>query len=71
LPGEQPVIEFAYASIVSIRDIEEREKFTLDNLWVKRPGTGIPAAELGLTLGRRARRSLKSDVTLTPEDIVK
>ena len=69
-PGEQPVIDFAYASVVTIRGLEEGEPFTLDNLWVKRPGTGIPAADLSRILGRTARRSLKTDVQLKSEDIV-
>ena len=38
-PEEQVVIDFAYASVVSIKDIEPGETL-VDNIWVKRPGTG-------------------------------
>ena len=40
LPEEQPTINFAYSSVVSIKDIKKGEKFTKENIWVKRPGTG-------------------------------
>ena len=40
LDEEKPVIDFAYASIVSIKNIKKGEKFSLDNIWVKRPGNG-------------------------------
>ena len=37
---EEPTINFAYSSVVSIKDIKKGEKFTEENIWVKRPGTG-------------------------------
>ena len=40
LPEEQPTINFAYASIVSIQDIQKDELFTKDNIWLKRTRTG-------------------------------
>lgn len=70
LPEEQPVIDFAYASIVTIRDIEEGESFTLENVWVKRPGGGIPASQLSDVIGRRTRRPLLANVAIMPEDIL-
>ena len=40
LKEEQPTIDFAYASVVSLTPIARGEKLSLKNLWVKRPGTG-------------------------------
>ena len=40
LPEEQVTIDFAYASVVSIKPIVKGEKLTALNVWVKRPGTG-------------------------------
>jgi len=55
LAEEQPTIDFAYATVVSIRSIKAGETLTRDNLWVKRPGTGeILAAEYDQLLGKRA-----------------
>ena len=45
LAEEQPTIDFAYACVVAIRDIAAGERFTVDNVWVKRPGTGEIRAE--------------------------
>lgn len=55
LPEEQPTIDFAYATVVSIRDIKAGESFSKENIWVKRPGTGeILAADYEYVLGRKA-----------------
>ena len=37
---EKPTIDFAYASVVTIKEIKKGEKFSMNNIWVKRPGTG-------------------------------
>ena len=42
---EKPTIDFAYATVVTIKEIKAGEKFTKDNIWVKRPGTGEILAE--------------------------
>jgi N-acetylneuraminate synthase len=69
LPEEKPTIDFAYASIVTIRPVKKGEPFTMDNLWVKRPGTGkLLAKDFPAVLGRRATRDLPADVQLAPVD---
>jgi N-acetylneuraminate synthase len=71
LPDEQPVIDFAYASVVTIRDIAAGETLSLDNVWVKRPGIGpIPATEFESVLGKRVGQALKKDIELSPEHMV-
>lgn len=42
---EQVTMDFAFATLVAISDIKKGEKFTLDNLWAKRPGIGQFRAE--------------------------
>ena len=37
---EEKTSSFAFASVVAIRDINEGEKLTEQNLWVRRPGGG-------------------------------
>ena len=67
---EQPVIDFAFASVVSITTIKPGEVFTRDNIWVKRPGTGpFYAEDYNRILGMKARRDIPSDKHLAPEDI--
>lgn len=71
LAEEQPTIDFAYASVVSIKDIKKGEKFSMENIWVKRPGTGeILATEFKNILGRVASRDICSNEQLKYEDII-
>ena len=44
------------------------EEFSLDNVWVKRPGTGgILANDLNKVLGKKALRDLEADSQVSPE----
>lgn len=71
LKEEKPVIDFAYACVVSIADIKKGEKFTKNNIWVKRPGTGeIKAIEYTKVLGKRARRFIVKDSPIKKIDIL-
>lgn len=67
---EQPTIDFAFATVVSLRDIEKGEVFTKDNLWVKRPGKGgIPAEHYPDLIGKKAAITIAADTQLTPSMI--
>jgi len=70
LKQEKSTIDFAYASVVTIKDIKKGEKFTMENIWVKRPGTGeIKAVEFETILGRFALKNIKKDTLLKRKDI--
>jgi N-acetylneuraminate synthase len=65
LPEEQPTIDFAYASVVTIRDLAAGEPLTRENVWVKRPGTGeILARHFETILGERATREIPAGTQL-------
>ncbi len=67
---EQPVINFAYASVVSIAEIIKGDKFTRENIWVKRPGTGpLYAEDYEKILGKTATRHIKNDKHINGDDI--
>lgn len=67
---EKPVIDFAYASVVTIKPVQKNEVFSLENIWVKRPGTGdFIGEDLYKILGKKAKHDLPKDVQLTREDI--
>jgi sialic acid synthase SpsE len=67
---EQVTIDFAFASVCTIREIKSGEKFTKENIWVKRPGTGeILAEEFPSILGKQASHDLPKDVLLKLKDI--
>lgn len=62
---EQVTINFAFASVVSLKAIRKGEKFTRENLWVKRPGTGeIPAEQYENVLGKMADCDISADVLI-------
>jgi len=70
LEEEQPVIDFAYATVVTTASVKAGEMFSRDNTWVKRPGTGkILAERLGDVIGRKAVRDVPADVHVQPEDV--
>lgn len=70
LKEEQVTIDFAFATVVAIKDIAVGEPLTKDNLWVKRPGTGeIPAEQYNACLGQIAKRPIASGEHLLKSDI--
>jgi sialic acid synthase SpsE len=68
-PGEQDVRNMAHHSVVSMRDIAAGAAITADDVWVKRPGTGIPASELPAVVGRVAKRAIQKDRLVSWDDL--
>jgi sialic acid synthase SpsE len=67
---EKVTIDFAFATICTIKPIKEGELFTKENIWVKRPGKGgILAEHYSEVLGKVAKTDLESDVQLLWNDI--
>ncbi|ALJ04585.1 polyhydroxyalkanoate biosynthesis repressor PhaR [Pseudalgibacter alginicilyticus] len=67
---EQVTIDFAFATVCSISNISKGAVFTLENIWVKRPGTGgILAENFESVLGKKASRDIKNDEQITWEDV--
>lgn len=65
LPEEQPTIDFAYASVVTTNYINKGEKFSKENIWVKRPGTGeIRAINYKTILNKTAKMNIKKNTQL-------
>jgi sialic acid synthase SpsE len=69
---EKPTIDFAYATVVTIKAIEAGETFTVDNIWVKRPGTGeILAEDYEKLLGKKSLNNIPNDTFVSLKDINK
>ena len=65
LDGEKETAKFAYASIVTINDIEKGDYFSTDNIWVKRPGTGeIMAKFFDDILNKKSSKDIKKNSQL-------
>jgi len=70
IDAEKPTSKFAFASVVTIKDIQIGEVFTGENLWVKRPGTGdILAKDYDNVLGKRASCNIAIDEMLKWSDV--
>jgi len=68
---EQVTIDFAFATICTIKPVAKGEVFTQENIWVKRPGKGgILAEEYDNVLGKTAAADIAEDVQLQHEHVL-
>jgi len=67
--GMQELRDTFTKSVVARADIPAGAELTEQNLTVKKPGTGIPAARFRELLGRRAARAVDKDAMLGEADI--
>ena len=61
MPSELDTRRVARKSIVAARRMAAGERLTMEALTLKRPGTGIPPADLPRVLGRRLLRAVETD----------
>lgn len=67
---EQVTIDFAFATVVSIKNIKKGSLLTKENVWVKRPGTGeILAEDYQKVLGMHASVDIPIDKHINWSDI--
>jgi N-acetylneuraminate synthase len=70
LMEEQPTIDFAYACVVSIKDIKRGEALSQHNIWVKRPGTGeIKAVNFNRLIGKKVNHDISANAQIKWSDI--
>lgn len=70
LEEEQVTIDFAYATVVAIKDIKKGDNFSEENIWVKRPGTGEIVAEyFEKCIGQKANRDIQCGEHLLKNDV--
>ena len=60
-PNELQYIPMVRRSIVATRDIKKGERFSPENLDLKRPGIGMAPVEFASVMGRKARRDISYD----------
>ena len=67
---EKPTIDFAFATVVTIKPIKKGDLFTKENIWVKRPGSGeILAEKFNDLLNKKSLRDIPIDTHLSKSDI--
>jgi len=69
MPSEMDTRRAARKSLVAARAIRAGERLTAELIRVKRPGTGIPPAEMERALGRAVKRALAADQVIGWEDL--
>lgn len=71
IEAEKVTMDFAFATVVTIKPIKSGEVFTEDNIWVKRPGTGeILAEEYEELIGKRSSKDIDCGVHLKRDMVV-
>ena len=66
---EKITIDFAFATVVAIKDINEGDVLSQENIWVKRPGTGEIKAEFYKdVLGKIAKKDIKNGTHINWKD---
>jgi N-acetylneuraminate synthase len=66
---EKPVRAWAYRSLVIIRPMKAGDTITQDDIWSKRPGTGIPAKLMPSYIGRKVTVDIPAN-TMLKEDML-
>jgi len=70
IPRERPILKFARATVFSITHIKKNELFSTQNISARRPGIGkIPATQFKQILGKRAKRSVSPNKSITWSDV--
>ena len=68
--GEIKNINIVRKSLVAIRGIKKGEKFTKENINIKRPGTGLPPKYYFKILGKISKMAIKADNLIKKNDFI-
>ena len=67
-PKEKKIRSWARRSVVSIKDIDIGEEFNYNNIWSKRPGTGIPSFLIKKIIGKKSKKKIYKDNLIKHSD---
>jgi N,N'-diacetyllegionaminate synthase len=67
--NEKIIRDWAFRSVVSIREINKGEVITENMVWTKRPGTGIPSKDLSKVIGKIAKNDIANNTLIKWEDL--
>jgi N-acetylneuraminate synthase len=68
---EKSIEKWAKRSLVAIRDIKKNQILTKNDIWSKRPGTGIPSRLYDKFIGKKAEKKIKSNTLLNYKHFIK
>jgi N,N'-diacetyllegionaminate synthase len=69
-PRAASMRQIFFKSVVPLRDLPAGSKLDREILGLKKPGTGIPAAELDQVVGRVLKRAVTKDTPLQQDDLL-
>ena len=70
LKQEEVTRKFAFVSVVSDREIKKGEKFSKENLWVRRPGTGdFRQNDLKFLYGKKSSKKIAPNIQIKKNHI--
>lgn len=69
-PRTAPMRQIFFKSVVPLQDLDSGTTLTRAMLGLKKPGTGIPAAELESVVGRVLKRGVGKDTPLQQDDLL-
>jgi N,N'-diacetyllegionaminate synthase len=69
-PRAEPMRQIFFKSVVALSDLPKGTTLARDMLGLKKPGTGIPAAQFESVIGRVLKRAVTKDTPLLQDDLV-
>jgi N,N'-diacetyllegionaminate synthase len=69
-PRTAPMRQIFFKSVVPLQNLDKGSRLTRDVLGLKKPGTGIPAADYELIIGRVLKRAVTKDTPLQQDDLL-
>ena len=71
LKEEKKTMNFAFASVVSTKNILKGEKFTKENIWVKRPSGGdFSSMDYFKLIGKKTKKNIKAGEQIKKTDLL-
>lgn len=68
LESELPIQKWARRSLVYLKNLESGTVITSEDIWGKRPGTGVPSKYFSNFVGKKLKNSVYVDTLLSPDD---
>ncbi|MDO8564529.1 MAG: SAF domain-containing protein, partial [bacterium] len=66
--SERQIALVARKSVVTLKSVKKGERFTIQNLGIKRPGTGLPPKYFDVITGAKAVRNIPADTLIKKND---
>ena len=66
---EKQIREWAFRSVVSIKEIKKGQRISPKDVWSKRPGTGIPSHQIDQVIGKKTLVNIPKDKLISWQEL--